>query len=147
LSRVARAVRKLRRGRDAGRVESAAVGALKAAHQRSFFPFAYPLFASDPPMIPATVIAQIQDLLAEGKLSQRKIARIVSVSRATVGLVAAGKRLPIAPRLSELEAGLVPSGPPVRCRGCGGLVYWPCRLCGVRAWIKRRKQHGSRAGV
>jgi hypothetical protein len=73
-------------------------------------------------------------LLAEGNLSQRKIARLTGISRGTVGAIAAGKRpdYPSSRRAAEDEPG-EPAGPPRRCPGCGGMVYMPCRLCAARA--------------
>jgi len=84
-------------------------------------------------MIPPSVVEQIKRLLAEGHLSQRKIAKMTGVSRGTVGAIASGKRRDLstsrARREDELEA---PSGPPRRCPQCGARVYLPCRLCHVR---------------
>ena len=87
-------------------------------------------------MIAPSVVNQIKRLLAEGKYSQRKIARMTGVSRGTVGAIAGGKRpdyeAMTRERQSELEQ---PTGPPRRCPGCGGLVYLPCRLCRVRKLV------------
>ena len=87
-------------------------------------------------MILPAVIEQVKSHLADGKLSQRKIAALTGVSRGTVGAIAAGKR-------SDCDA--VPSNPedpfeqsaepPQQCPGCGGTVLMPCRLCGVRRLI------------
>ena len=87
-------------------------------------------------MIAADLIAEIQRLLAEGKLSQRKIAKLTGVSRGTIGAVANGKR-ELRPREVDCwEAGLEPQpGPPQHCPGCGGLVYLPCRLCRTREFL------------
>ena len=83
-------------------------------------------------MISQLAVEQIQRLLAERRLSQRKIARTVGVSRGTVGSIAKGHR----PRIHRSEDALGdpcrPLGPPRRCRGCGGLVFMPCLLCRVR---------------
>jgi transcriptional regulator with XRE-family HTH domain len=86
-------------------------------------------------MIAPTLITEVRRLLAEGKLSQRKIAQVTGVSRGTVGAVAAGKR-PDYETLRGLydEAEGEPAGPPERCPGCGGMVYLPCRLCRVRGF-------------
>jgi hypothetical protein len=84
-------------------------------------------------MIAADLIGEIQRLLAEGKLSQRKIAKLTGVSRGTVGALANGKRVLRQRETDCWEAGLEPQpGPPQRCPGCGGLVYLPCRLCRTR---------------
>ena len=87
-------------------------------------------------MIAPSVVDEIKRLLAEGKFSQRRIARITSVSRGTVGAIASGKRRDCEtrardPGLEQEE----PTGPPRRCPGCGGLVYLPCRLCHVRKLV------------
>jgi transcriptional regulator with XRE-family HTH domain len=87
-------------------------------------------------MIAPSVVHEIKRLLAEGKYSQRKIARITGVSRGTVGAVASGKRRDYAARARDPELELEqPTGPPQRCPGCGGLVYLPCRLCHVRKLV------------
>jgi transcriptional regulator with XRE-family HTH domain len=85
-------------------------------------------------MIAPSVVQEIRRLLAEGKLSQRKIAKTTGISRGTVGAIAAGKR----PDYESLRRAAndefpEPTGPPQRCPGCGGMVYMPCRLCRARA--------------
>jgi transcriptional regulator with XRE-family HTH domain len=81
-------------------------------------------------MIAAHLVEQIEQLLAEGKLSQRKIARLTGVSRGTIGAIASGRRQARPRRISLWEDELeVPDTPPQRCPGCGGMVYMPCRLC------------------
>jgi hypothetical protein len=83
-------------------------------------------------MVSQGVVDQILRLLADGHLSQRKIARSVGVSRGTIGAIAKGHR----PRIRTTEDRWGdpnrPLGPPSRCGGCGGLVYMPCLLCHVR---------------
>ena len=87
-------------------------------------------------MITEERIGKIQCLLAEGKLSQRKIAKLTGVSRGTVHAVANGKRNVHPREPDEWEAGLEPpSGPPQRCPVCGGLVFLPCRLCRTREFL------------
>jgi transcriptional regulator with XRE-family HTH domain len=87
-------------------------------------------------VIAPDLIAEIQRLLAEGKLSQRKIAKLTGVSRGTVGAVANGKRQVQERKVDNWEAGLEPQpGPPQHCPGCGGLVYLPCRLCRTREFL------------
>lgn len=91
-------------------------------------------------MISVDRIQEVRRLLAaQPAISQRTIARITGVSRATIGAVAAGRRpdYPLRPRADEDDER--PQGPPERCRGCGGLVYMPCRLCRVRA-IKAKER-------
>ena len=81
-------------------------------------------------MIGTTVIEEIQRLLAEGDLSQRKIAKVMKVSRGTVAAVASGKRRPYYPRPDDRDEQL--AGPVRRCPGCGGMATMPCRVCRVR---------------
>jgi transcriptional regulator with XRE-family HTH domain len=83
-------------------------------------------------MLKESVVQEIMRLLAEGRLSQRKIARVVGVSRGTVCAIARGKRLDRKARRNEKEAEERPLGPPERCPGCGGLVHLPCRACRLR---------------
>ena len=83
-------------------------------------------------MIAPSIVNEIKRLLAEGKHSQRGIARMIGVSRGTVGAIARGTRPDYElPRRQhkDLEES---AGPPQRCRGCGGTVHMPCRLCHVR---------------
>jgi hypothetical protein len=84
-------------------------------------------------MIAMETVAEIERLLGEGNLSQRKIALLTGVSRGSVGLIASGKR-PDREILQEPAEDNAdePVGPPQRCAGCGGLVYMPCRLCRER---------------
>src|SRR5262245_52659293 len=88
-------------------------------------------------MIAVEMVLEIRRLLATGNLSQRRIARLTGISRATIGSIASGKRPDYEPRPRDEELDR-PIGPPVRCPNCGGRVYLPCRLCRVRA-IKRRE--------
>jgi hypothetical protein len=85
-------------------------------------------------MLSPTRVAQIEELLAAGKLSQRQIARKERVSRNTVASIAAELRRR---QRKALEEELPP---PARCPGCGGMVYMPCRLCRLRAFLVRRKR-------
>ena len=89
-------------------------------------------------MIGTAVVDEIRDLLARGGLSQRTIARRMGVSRGTVNAIARGRRPDYAAVRREPGADFrAPSGPPRRCRGCGGMVQMPCLVCHVRA-IKER---------
>lgn len=84
-------------------------------------------------MIPPNLVDEVRRLLAERALSQRRIAVLTGVSRASVGQIARGRRpdyQPRPPRDIDLDE---PLGPFERCPGCGGRVFLPCRLCRVRA--------------
>jgi len=85
-------------------------------------------------MIAPAVVQEVRRLLAKGRLSQRKIARLTGISRGTVGAIAAGKRPDhgLLGRAAKDEFA-APTGPLQRCPGCGGMVYMPCRLCRTRA--------------
>ena len=91
-------------------------------------------------MLPLVVVEEIRRLLDEAKLSQRKIAAKLGVSRGTVGAISNGQRGiygrehdPHEPDLCSLDL------PPERCPGCGGMVYVPCVLCRARRYAKRQK--------
>ena len=90
-------------------------------------------------MIAQAKINEIERLLAAGELSQRKIAKMVGISRSVVGAIAAGTRPDYeALRREREESFPEPLGPLGRCGGCGGMVYTPCRLCRIRL-IKERE--------
>lgn len=78
-------------------------------------------------------VKEVERLLAEGRLSQRKIARAVGVSRGVVSIIASGKRPDYEARRLRNRVDQEPLGPIERCPGCGGRVYTPCRLCRVRS--------------
>lgn len=92
-------------------------------------------------MLPLVVVEEIRRLLDEAKLSQRKIAAKLGVSRGTVGAISNGQRGiygrehdPHEPDLCNLD--LLPE----RCPTCGGMVYVPCLLCRARRYAKRQKR-------
>jgi transcriptional regulator with XRE-family HTH domain len=81
-------------------------------------------------MIASGTVAEIRRWLAQGNLSQRKIAQRTGVSRGTVATIAAGKRPDYeALRQHKLDEFAEPTGPPQRCPGCGRLVIMPCLAC------------------
>jgi hypothetical protein len=88
-------------------------------------------------MLSPAQVEEIRRLLARGNISQRQIARELRISRGTIGAIASGKR-PNYP-ITIPEEDVACTLPPVRCRGCGGLVHAPCRLCRMRA-IKARER-------
>ncbi len=85
-------------------------------------------------MIAPEIVEEVRRLLAQSQHGQRRIARMLGISRGTVGAIATGKRPDHEARRRKREAeGLPqPAGPPRRCPGCGGMVYLPCRACAVR---------------
>jgi hypothetical protein len=94
-------------------------------------------------MLAPYLIAEVRRLLAEGKLSRRRIARSVGVSRGAVQDIALRKR-PGYDLPAESAEDIEPAAPPVRCPGCGGMVYLPCRLCEARCAAQRRRLHPQR---
>lgn len=95
-------------------------------------------------MIAPAVVERIKQLLAEGRLSQRKIANLTGVSRATIGAIASGRR-PDYPRPGGDDFGFCqPDAPIGRCPGCGGMVSLPCLLCHVRGQKARRHERRRR---
>ncbi len=90
-------------------------------------------------MIPPETVRETRRLLAEGKLSQRKIAKLLRISRGTVGGIASGKRTDYIRRPTNDDEPIRPSGPPKRCPDCGHMVYMPCRICRARSERDRRR--------
>ncbi len=84
-------------------------------------------------MLALAKVKEVERMLAEGRLSQRKIAKAIGVSRGVVSDIAHGKRPDYEERMRARGDEYEPLGPIERCRGCGGRVYMPCRLCRVRA--------------
>lgn len=96
-------------------------------------------------MISLALEERIRQLLAEGKLSQRKIARITGTSRSTVGAIANGRRHACLARSVEDGAEHFSlQQPPRRCPDCGGMVYMPCHLCRVREYAARKRSRSGR---
>jgi DNA-directed RNA polymerase subunit RPC12/RpoP len=79
--------------------------------------------------ITLAMVEVVERMLAEGLVSQRKIAKLVGISRGTVNSIALGRRPRISTPADEFER---QRGPLVRCPGCGGKVFMPCLLCHVR---------------
>jgi hypothetical protein len=97
-------------------------------------------------MIATALVDEVRRMLKEGRLSQRKIAQRVGVSRGTVNAIACGKRRDTLPRRgsdTKQDGFTPPTGMPVRCPGCGGLTQMPCLLCYLRARNDARKPAGS----
>jgi transcriptional regulator with XRE-family HTH domain len=82
-------------------------------------------------MLTESQVEWVVQLLDEKNLSQRAIALETGISRGTIGAIARGERPRSLCRRQTAELVFDP-GPPLRCRGCGGLVQMPCLLCQVR---------------
>jgi transcriptional regulator with XRE-family HTH domain len=91
-------------------------------------------------MLAPAKVEEAKRLVDEGKLSQRKIAKLLGMSRATVAAIASGKRPDYEARRRALAAEEEPLGPIERCPTCGGRVYMPCRLCRVRRSLAREQR-------
>ena len=83
-------------------------------------------------MIARMKIKEAERMLTEGKLSHRRIAKAIGISRATVGAIASGKRPDYETRQLVRASQREPLGPLARCPECGGMVHTPCRLCRLR---------------
>ena len=90
-------------------------------------------------MLAITKVKEAERLLIEGRLSQRKIAALIGISRATLSAIANGRRPDYAARLAARASELEPAGPIVRCGECGGRVHSPCRACRVRATLDQQR--------
>jgi hypothetical protein len=91
-------------------------------------------------MLPTAIVLEIDRLLSERRWSQRQIARRLAVSRGVVRAIARGERGLHGRDPEEPPAsGARPTGFASRCSGCGGMVYYPCRLCAVRAKLHRAR--------
>jgi len=95
-------------------------------------------------MISPAMIEKVRRLVATGKHSLRKVARLTGVSRGTVAAVAHGtrrdRRRAVCGDLEE-EA----PGPIERCPECGALGESPCRACRVRQWQRIQRRRSFRA--
>lgn len=92
-------------------------------------------------MLSFAMVEEIRRLLAEGDLSQRKIARKLGVSRGSVAQILHGKHCSLRSQASPSSVPPRPTGPPQHCRTCGGMVYMPCWRCHIRAvWAQERSR-------
>ena len=76
----------------------------------------------------AEIVAAVRKLLRRGKLSQRRIAKLLGIAHGSVQAIAAGTwGRPVPWRRRRLKT-------PEHCSGCGGkIIQKPCVLCLVRA--------------
>jgi hypothetical protein len=81
-------------------------------------------------MLSEEKVREIEQLLLEGKLSQRRIAKMTGASRGSVNAIATGTRKLQGPK--PVDDRPVPSGPFVRCPVCGANTQMPCMTCFVR---------------
>jgi hypothetical protein len=97
-------------------------------------------------MLSPAKVEEVRRLLARGNVSQREIARELDISRGSVNAIASGRR-PDYP-VKELDEDDIRCWlPPVRCSGCGGMVYAPCRLCRVRAAKREHRSPADKPGL
>ena len=92
-------------------------------------------------MLPLALVEEIRRLLEEGRLSQRKIATKLGVSRGTIGAIASGRR-GIYGREPDPDDLLLACQDLAaeRCRECGAMVYKPCVLCNAREYQRRQQR-------
>lgn len=88
-------------------------------------------------MLSPAKVAEVEQLLAIGALSQRAIARRTGVSRGTVAAIASGTRRK-KPSRPVAEPPFDFAAPPARCPRCGGRVHLPCWACTVEALAQSR---------
>ncbi len=86
-------------------------------------------------MLTAWQVAEVRRLLLEGR-RQREICRLTRISRSTIARIVDHRRPDYeAIRQAKREEEWVrPTGPMIRCPGCGHLVRFPCRVCRARRW-------------
>ncbi len=84
-------------------------------------------------MLKPQVVLSILFLLKEKKFSQRKVAKMLGISRGTVGAIARGTRKLTRYLSAQEDAKVVsPQGPPRRCPLCGAKTKMPCLACQLR---------------
>lgn len=91
-------------------------------------------------MLSTALIMEVRRELDRGTLSHREISRRLGVSRGIITAMAKGERGDHGRDPSGENFRNSPRRPltrPVRCPGCGGLVFAPCRLCAAQACRER----------
>jgi len=91
-------------------------------------------------------VREVRRLWGDGCRSRRRIARRLGISREVVNQIVSGT---FVLQMSVDEEPDMPmpdcEGSPVRCPGCGGKVFLPCRLCQLRELkreqLAKRRQH------
>ncbi len=90
-------------------------------------------------MLATATVREIDRLLKNGELSQRKIAAQLGVSRGIVGAIASGRRgLYGRDPSDDLSAAHRAKSLPMRCPHCGYRIYKPCLICRVRQHQERQ---------
>ena len=91
-------------------------------------------------MLSIALVEEIDRLLQDGNLSQRKIATRLGVSRGTVNAIANGRRGLFGKEPTEARSDPSPHGvSPERCPRCGFKVYLPCLVCRTREYRDAQK--------
>lgn len=98
----------------------------------------------DNAMLTQEQVDKIVEMLAEGRLSNRKIAAQLDVSRGVVCSIANGRRGHYGRQIARQ-----PQQPPgaKRCPECGVRVYLPCVACQARDYRRRRVRPQTHSGV
>lgn len=91
-------------------------------------------------MLSREIVLEVKRLLDEGELSQRRIARLLKVSRGTVGAIATNRRGLHGREGSRYTQLQLFATRPTRCKRCGGYVYAPCLLCRAREYRQREEE-------
>ena len=94
-------------------------------------------------MLSLGLVREVERLLAEKQLSQRKIAILLGVSRGAVGAIAAGRRGIWGKESATGEQADVADLLPDRCRSCGFLVLMPCVVCQARDYRRQKRGAGQ----
>jgi hypothetical protein len=90
-------------------------------------------------MLALSVVEEIDRLLKEGRLSQRRIAERLGVSRGTVSAIANGQRALFGRTAEDEKSGEAPLLPAQRCPKCGFLTHPPCLVCRSRQFRQGRR--------
>lgn len=96
-------------------------------------------------MLATPLVREIDRLLQEGHLSQRKIAAQLGVSRGIVGAIANGRRgLHGVDELdADIDRSMSTKSMAIRCPHCGYRVFAPCLVCRARDRRNRQRQNAT----
>jgi IS30 family transposase len=90
-------------------------------------------------MLSLSIVEEIDRLLKEGKMSQRKIAQRLGISRGTVSAIANGQRALFGRVEDDAAEEPGPKLPAQRCPKCGFTVHLPCLVCRTREYRQGRR--------